>query len=151
VLIVDIDPERLRLARSFGAVPLQGDEASLTGAVAEATGGDMADVVIEASGNARATAMTTALVGHAGRIVLVGWNQGPVPIDTVTLMRKEAILMGSRNSFNAFPAVLQLLAGGIVDAGALITHRFDLGSAAEALEVLDGGREAVLKVLITAS
>jgi threonine dehydrogenase-like Zn-dependent dehydrogenase len=66
-------------------------------------------------------------------------------------MRKEAILMGSRNSFNAFPAVLQLLAGGIVDAGALITHRFDLGSAAEALEVLDGGREAVLKVLITAS
>jgi 2-desacetyl-2-hydroxyethyl bacteriochlorophyllide A dehydrogenase len=151
VLIVDIDPERLRLARSFGAVPLQGDEASLTGAVAEATGGDMADVVIEASGNARATAMTTALVGHAGRIVLVGWNQGPVPIDTVTLMRKEAILMGSRNSFNAFPAVLQLLAGGIVDAGALITHLFDLGSAAEALEVLDGGREAVLKVLITAS
>lgn len=151
VLVADIDPDRLQLAESFGALPLQGDEAALVARVAEVTGGDMADAVIEASGSARATAMTTALVGHAGRIVLVGWNQGPVEIDTVTLMRKEADLIGSRNSFNAFPAVLQLLAGGIVDPEELITHRFDLASTAEALDVLDRGRQPVMKVLITSS
>jgi threonine dehydrogenase-like Zn-dependent dehydrogenase len=109
----------------------------------------MAAVVFEASGNARATAATTAVVGHAGRIVLVGWNKGPVEVDTVTMMRKEVDLVGSRNSFNAFPAVLQLLSDGIVDPRGLITHRFDLSSTGEALDVLDQGRERAVKVLIT--
>jgi 2-desacetyl-2-hydroxyethyl bacteriochlorophyllide A dehydrogenase len=148
-LVVDVDADRLHLAESIGAVSLQGDEDALVDAVARATGRDMAAVVFEASGNARATAATTAVVGHAGRIVLVGWNKGPVEVDTVTMMRKEVDLVGSRNSFNAFPAVLQLLSDGIVDPRGLITHRFDLSSTGEALDVLDQGRERAVKVLIT--
>src|SRR3954447_2222946 len=85
-LVVDVDAERLRIAQALGATPLQGDEASLVAAVAEATGGELADVVFEATGNAACTLMTTALVAQAGRIVLIGWNKGPVTLDTVTLM-----------------------------------------------------------------
>jgi threonine dehydrogenase-like Zn-dependent dehydrogenase len=145
----DADPGRLQLARSVGATPLEGDAATLASLVGGATGGDMADAVFEVSGNARATAMTTDLVAHTGRIVLVGWNSGPVPLDTVALMRKEVDLVGSRNSFDAFPAVLQLLADGIVDPDALITHRFELAAASDALSILDAGREPAVKVLIT--
>ncbi|MBA3947969.1 MAG: alcohol dehydrogenase catalytic domain-containing protein [Herpetosiphonaceae bacterium] len=149
-LVIDIDSARLQIAQSLGAMPLQGDEQALTEAVAAATDGEMAGVVFEATGIASCTRMTTALVAQAGRIVLVGWNKGPVEVDTVALMRKEADLLGSRNSMNAFPAVLQLLADGVIDANVMITHRFGLTEAGAALELLNTGQENPLKILIEA-
>jgi L-gulonate 5-dehydrogenase len=148
--IVDVDADRLRRAEGLGAIPLQGDEAMLTRALADATDGDMADVVFEASGSPVATRTTTALAGHAANVVLVGWNRGPVEVDTVSLMRKELTVLGSRNSVNAFPAVLRLLADGLVDPTQLITHHFAFDDAAAALEVLDRNQGMVLKVVITA-
>ncbi len=149
-LVIDIDSARLRVAESLGATALQGDEQTLTKAVAAATGDEMAAVVFEATGIASCTRMTTALVAQAGRIVLIGWNKGPVEFDTVALMRKEAELLGSRNSVNAFPAVLQLLADGVIDAKVMITHRFGLTEAGAALELLNTGKENPLKILIEA-
>lgn len=149
-LVIDIDSARLQIAQSLGAMPLQGDEQALTEAVAAATDGEMAGVVFEATGIASCTRMTTALVAQAGRIVLIGWNKGPVEVDTVALMRKEADLLGSRNSMNAFPAVLQLLADGVIDANVMITHRFGLTEAGAALELLNTGQENPLKILIEA-
>jgi 2-desacetyl-2-hydroxyethyl bacteriochlorophyllide A dehydrogenase len=146
--VVDINLGRLAVAQAVGAMPLQGDEAALIDAVAQATGGEMADVVFEATGIAACTSMTTALVAHAGRIILIGWNKGPVEIDTVALMRKEVDLLGSRNSVNAFPAAIRILEDGIIDAQALITHRFSLDETGAALDVLDQGREHALKILI---
>jgi len=61
------------------------------------------------------TSMTTSLVAHAGRIVLIGWNKRLVEIDTVTLMPKEIDVRRSRNSDHAFPGALRLLAAGIID------------------------------------
>jgi 2-desacetyl-2-hydroxyethyl bacteriochlorophyllide A dehydrogenase len=147
-LVIDVDAGRLSVAQSLGATPLQGDEAALSEAVAQATGGEMAAVVFEATGVAACTRMTTALVGQAGKIVLIGWNKGPVEVDTVTLMRKEVDLLGSRNSLNAFPAVLRLLADGVVDANTMITHRFELAEAGAALDILDKGQENALKIVI---
>lgn len=149
-LVVDVDAGRLGVAEALGATPLQGDQRALTEAVAAATDGEMAGVVFEATGVAACTRMTTALVAQAGVIVLIGWNKGPVELDTVTLMRKEVDLVGSRNSVNAFPAVLRLLADGVVDAKTLITHRFDLADAGAALDLLDSGQDHALKILIEA-
>jgi len=149
-LVIDVDQSRLIVAHALGATPLQGDEGALTEAVAQATDGAMASVVFEATGNALCTRMTTTLVAHAGRIVLVGWNKGPVDIDTVTLMRKEIDVLGSRNSVNAFPAVLRLLADGVIDTNSLVTHRFGIRETKSALELLDAGQEHALKILINA-
>lgn len=149
-LVIDIDERRLAVAQALGATPLMGDERALTEAVARATGGELAGVVYEATGNAAATRMTTTLVAQAGRIVLIGWNKGPVEVDTVTLMRKEVDLLGSRNSVNAFPAVLRLLGDGVIDAETMITHRFPLADAGAALDMLDKGQENALKILIEA-
>ena len=147
--VVDVDADRLRMAKRQGALPIQGDEAALTRALSDATDGDLADVVFEASGSPIATRTTTALAGHGATVVLVGWNRGPVEVDTVTLMRKELTVLGSRNSVNAFPAVLRLLADGLVDPAHLITHHFAFDEAAAALEVLDRNQGMVLKVVIT--
>lgn len=147
-LVVDIDADRLRVAESIGAMPLRGDPSAIVEQVREATEGEFADTVFEASGNAGATRLSTEVVAHAGRVVLVGWNRGPVELDTVALMRKEVDLFGSRNSLNAFPAVLRLLNGGVINPAFLVTNRFGLAESATALELLDQGDGTVLKVLI---
>ncbi|MDQ3856076.1 MAG: alcohol dehydrogenase catalytic domain-containing protein [Chloroflexota bacterium] len=150
VLVVDVDPWRLRVAQELGATPVEGSLEAQAAAVAGATGGEMADVVFEATGNAACTRATTDLVAQAGRIVLVGWNKGPVEVDTVTLMRKEVDLLGSRNSAGAFPAVLRLLEDGVVEAGKMVTHRLALDEARQALELLGRSNERALKVLLGA-
>jgi L-gulonate 5-dehydrogenase len=149
-LVIDINAERLGRAAAAGAETLTGSERDVMEAVREVTGGEMAGVVFEATGNPRCTRLSTDLVGHGGHIVLIGWNRGPIEVDTVTLMRKEVDLLGSRNSLNAFPAVLHLLTRGVIDPSPLITHRFPLVETARALALLDGPEEA-LKILIVAA
>jgi threonine dehydrogenase-like Zn-dependent dehydrogenase len=144
VLIFDLDQSRLELAARLGAQPARDAET-----VARVTDGEMAAAVFEASGAPPAVRLTTDLVRSTGRIVLVGWSHGPVEVDTVALMRKEAELVGSRNSTGAFPPVLRLLEAGVVDTETMITHRFPFGGAPEALRMLDGG-EPALKAIISA-
>lgn len=150
VLVIDVDAGRLDVAQALGATPLRGDERVLNAAVGDATDGEMADVVFEATGVAACTRMTTTLVAQAGTIVLIGWNKGPVEIDTVTLIRKEVDLLGSRNSVNAFPPVLRLLADGIINAPTMITHCFGLDEAGTALDMLDRGEDNALKIVLEA-
>jgi L-gulonate 5-dehydrogenase len=145
-LVIDLDPVRLEVAASLGATPVNGRE-DVVEAVADATDGELAAAVFEATGSAAATRVTTDLVAPTGRIVLIGWNHGPVEFDTVTLMRKEAEVFTSRNSTGAFPPVLQLLADGAVDASVMVTHRLPFDRAPEGLRLLDEGTPA-LKVLI---
>jgi L-gulonate 5-dehydrogenase len=149
--VIDVDPARLEVAARLGAIALDGRRLDVAAEIAGATGGELADVVLEATGNAACTRQATDVIGHTGRIVLIGWNHGPVEFDTVTLMRKEAEVVGSRNSTGAFPPVLRLLAGGAIDADAMVTHRFGFADAPRALELLDRGGEGALKILIGAS
>jgi len=148
VFVIDIDAWRLEVAEALGAVTIRGDGGDPVDVVSDATGGETADVVFEATGNPACTRLTTELAGHASRIVLVGWNREPVDVDTVTLMRKELDLLGSRNSASEFPSVLRVLSAGAVNAGTVITQRFSLGESVQALELLDDPTESALKVII---
>lgn len=146
-LVADLDRSRLELAERLGAVALPGDPAAQVDAVASATDGDLAACVFDATGSPGCVRLATDLVRPTGRIVLVGWSHGPVEVDTVSLMRKEAELVGSRNSTGAFPAVLRLLEDGVVDADTMITHRMPFEQAPRALELLDGGAHS-LKIVV---
>ena len=147
-LVADLDRTRLNLAERLGALALPGDAAAQADAVARATDGELAACVFDATGAPACVRLATDLVRPTGRIVLVGWSHGPVEVDTVSLMRKEAELVGSRNSTGAFPAVLRLLEDGVIDAGTMVTHRFPFEQTPQALDLLDRG-EPSLKLLIT--
>lgn len=146
-VVVDLDRSRLERAEAVGATPVSGDAEAQVRAVSAATGGALAAVVFEATGAPACVRLTPEVVRATGRIVLIGWSHGPVEIDTVTLMRKEAELVGSRNSTGAFPPVLQLLADGVVDPTVMITHRFAFEEGADAVRLLDSG-EPTVKVVV---
>lgn len=146
VIVADKDTFRLDKASQIGAIPVPLENVEKT--LRSETGGDMADVVFEATGHPSCTLLTTEFVGYTGRIVLIGWNEGPTPIDTVTLMRKEAELVTSRNSNNAFVPVIRMLSHGMVDPEILITHRFPMTEIGTALDLLDLGYEPSLKIVL---
>ncbi|MFI5589501.1 zinc-binding dehydrogenase [Amycolatopsis sp. NPDC051758] len=78
IIVVDKEPARLDAAKSFGVdVSVQPGEAAA--AVAEASGGLGADVVIEAVGIPETFELCTKLVRPGGHVANVGVHGAPAP------------------------------------------------------------------------
>lgn len=155
-MVVDVRADRLEVALRLGANAVydvsgwkgEGTDPGLIAAVKEWTGGEMAHVAIEASGHPASMTAAVDCLAHCGRISMVGWNQGPVVVDTVQLMRKEADVYGSRNSTRMFPRALEVLQGGHVDVAAMITHRMPLADARAALELMKDPQSGAVKIVL---
>jgi L-iditol 2-dehydrogenase len=129
VTITDVSEARLELARRTGATrALQpGEEV-----------GEV-DALIECSGHPAALASGIAAVRPAGTAVVVG--MGPEEDATVPLsliQNREIWLTGTFRYANTYPTAIALSASGRVDLEAIITGRFGLGDAEDALRA---GRE----------
>lgn len=121
-IVVDPVRERLERAKSLGVPhvidPVSEDAIAL---IREITGGRMAEVVIEASGDARAVRNSIDYVAYSGRISFVGYSKADTPMPTSLFTKKELTIYGSRNSVGMFPESLRLIAEGKVDVSALLT------------------------------
>ena len=79
--------------------------------VNELTGGDGADVVIEAVGLPATFTQAIDLACFAGRVVYIGYSKAPVTYDTKYFNMKELDIHGSRNAtIDDFKAVIAYLA-----------------------------------------
>lgn len=138
---------RLDAARSLGATALPADGQEST-AILEATGGRGVDVAFEVAGENEAveTAVTSARPG--GRVVLVG-----IPTDdrtsftASTARRKGLALQLVRRMKHTYPRAMRLVESGQVELGLLVTHRFPLEAAAQALSCAQ--RREGIKVIVT--
>ena len=121
-IVVDPVRERLERARSLGVAhvidPVGEDAVAKIRAI---TGGRMAEVVIEASGDTRAVRNSVDYVSYAGRISFVGYSKSDTPMPTSLFTKKELTIYGSRNSVGMFPESLRLIAEGKIDVSALLT------------------------------
>jgi (R,R)-butanediol dehydrogenase/meso-butanediol dehydrogenase/diacetyl reductase len=96
VVAVDTDPQRLESARLLGASHvLRADDPDLVHRIRAATGGDGADVVLEASGKQPALDAALASAGRGGRIVAVGIHAQPPTLDLRSLTHRELELVGT--------------------------------------------------------
>ena len=125
-IMVDPVEARLHFAQKLGVRQTVNPARTHAAEAIEAiTGGRMAEAVIEASGNAVAIRSSLDYVSYAGRIALVGWPKSEVPLPTALFTKKELDVVGSRNSFQAFPESISLIAAGKVDVAAIITQAID--------------------------
>ncbi|GAA1085212.1 L-idonate 5-dehydrogenase [Pseudonocardia alni] len=126
VLAADLDPGSLAVARAMGA-----DE------VVDASAAplpDEVDVVVEASGAPSALGPVLRACVRGGTVVQVGNLPGaPVPAVLGDLVTREITWVGSFR-FVEIADALDALAGG-VDVGPVVSHRFDLADAGEAMAV----------------
>jgi len=141
VIVADTRPDALDRAKALGATrTVHVGEESLAEVVAELTDGRMADVTFECTGTAGALQTLGEVTRMSGKLVLVGFHQGPprpVPLGYWNWMAYDI-----RNAhFRDVPTILagmrtglRLLSAGVLDLGRHVTHRFELADIAEAFD-----------------
>jgi alcohol dehydrogenase len=147
LLAVDGVPGRRELAGRLGAEPVAPEDAAE--AVAAATGGLGADVVVEAAGSPGALDASLRLARGRGVVSVVGAHFEPdYPLDNGLMFERELTLRFSIGDSAADgPALLRRLAARELDPTPVVTHRMALADAAEAYRLFDS-REATKVVLV---
>jgi (R,R)-butanediol dehydrogenase/meso-butanediol dehydrogenase/diacetyl reductase len=96
LIAIDLDDERLATAAALGAtLTVNAGRADATRAVLDATGGQGAHVVIEATGAPASPAAAVAMVRRGGGIVIVGLQPGPAQVDLFAVSTREVDLHGT--------------------------------------------------------
>jgi (R,R)-butanediol dehydrogenase/meso-butanediol dehydrogenase/diacetyl reductase len=124
VIAVDVDRRRLEIAERLGAATVVDARTDDVAAVVRSlTGGDGADLVIEAAGKPAGLQSALACVRRGGRVALVGLHAGPVELDLHRLVVNEVELVTSNGLVcrTDLPAALGLLAAS--DVASIVTGR----------------------------
>ena len=90
LIALDIDEDRLATARTLGAsAVIDARGQALDALILGGTGGEGADVVIEASGTAEAPGAATRAARRGGRVLIVGLQAAPREVDLLSLTVRE--------------------------------------------------------------
>jgi len=134
---------RLEAAKALGAVPLESQRVDVVEAVREATGGRMADLVVDlAPGDGDGLRTALALAAKGGVVLFAATKHGQVPVEAVSepVVRKGLVVKGVRGrDYEAVDEALDLLASRRLPLDRLRTHRFALEDTDRALRVQGGG------------
>jgi L-iditol 2-dehydrogenase len=155
LIVADTRPDALERARALGATRtvLVGEE-DLAEVVAGLTDGRLADVCIECTGSQAALESAGAVTRMSGKLVLVGFHQGPAR--TIPLGWWNWMAFDIRNAhFREVSTILhgmevgtRLLRAGIVDLAPHVTHRFELADISEAFDTALAKPEGFVKATV---
>lgn len=155
VIVADTRRDALDRALALGAThTVQVGEEDLAQAVADLTGGRLADVCIECTGSQSALESAGTVTRMSGKLVLVGFHQGPprsIPLGYWNWMAYDV-----RNAhFREMSTILRgmevgsrLLGAGTVDLSAHVTHRFELADIADAFDTALAKPEGFVKATV---
>jgi threonine dehydrogenase-like Zn-dependent dehydrogenase len=141
VIAVDVDLERLELARSLGAeVVVNPNEADPILVIQDLTHGEGADATLDCSGSATARAQCVRSARVFGRACFVG-EGGTVTLEpSPDIIHRHLTLYGSWTfSTVGLAECAQFVVDRRVALDRLITHRFPLDRAADAFRLFDAG------------
>ncbi|MBB6480689.1 zinc-binding alcohol dehydrogenase family protein [Spirochaeta isovalerica] len=152
VIAVDLDDDKLETARICGAAHvINTSKLELEAEVAKLTGGEGADVVIEAIGLPATYRAAIDIVAFTGRVVYIGYAKEDVPFTTKYFVAKELDIRGSRNAApEDFSAVIETLKSGSVPVEKIITHRYPLQEADAAFKRWAENPGNVIKMILEA-
>lgn len=135
----------LRMGANVVATPEEAGQA-----VAEFTGGQGADLVVECVGQPSTLRQSVELAGPGGTVLVFGTVAGSTDMPTYQWYFKELTIVNSRAArARDYDRAVQLAAEGVLDLGPLVTGRFPLTEAAKAFDACGSGEQ--LKVMLQVS
>jgi alcohol dehydrogenase len=152
VIAIDLDDNRLQLAKSFGASDAVNSGADdWRGQVLAMTDDGLGvDVAIEAVGIPATFQMCTSLIRPGGAVANVGVHGGPVELDLQDLWIKDVSITTGLVSATTTPMLLKLVAQGKLAPEKFVTHRFTLDQMIGAYDTFGRAAETkAMKVAIT--
>ncbi len=145
IVVVDRNPEALKLAESLGADHTVVADGTHVQAVADLTGGAGADVVLDFVAEQGAEHDGWAMTRRAGSYFVIGYG-GTVRIPTLDIISTERNIVGNIvGTYNELAELMALAQAGKVT---LHTRTYPLTAAADALADLDAGRVRGRAILV---
>ncbi len=145
IVVVDRNPDALKLASQIGAHHTVVADGSQVEAVRELTGGRGAEVVLDFVAEQGAEADGWAMTGGGGSYFVIGYG-GTVQVPTLDIITTERNIIGNIvGTYNDLAELMALAEGGRVT---LHTRTYPLDSAAEAFADLDAGRVRGRAILV---
>ncbi|PVD52952.1 sorbitol dehydrogenase [Terrimonas sp.] len=152
VYALDVSDYKTGIAKKVGVkAAINGATQDVAAAIADLTGGDGPDVVIEAVGSYDTYKLAVELVSYTGRVVYIGYSKKPVDYNTGTFVRKEIEIFGSRNCLGDFPEVIRYLESGKFPAEAVISKTVSLQDSGDALKGWAENRGNITKIMVDLS
>jgi len=139
LIVMDVNEQRLQFCRStLGIIhtinPLKDNALE---SMKEITKGDMANVVIDATGNLKAINNGFQFIAHGGRYVLIGLQKGDISFSHPEFHKREATLMSSRNALKSdFEYVINTIKEGSINPLQFITDRINFDQLTTQFEPL---------------
>ena len=132
VFLVGTKDNRLQFGPAYGAdVMIHTGRDNVAERILEETGGRGADIVIEASGTARAMMDSTKILKKAGTLLIYGvFGGGPVQVDVQAVQQFELTVLGSCGS--DYHMAIKLIESGKIPVKELVSHTFNLEELVEA-------------------
>jgi 2-desacetyl-2-hydroxyethyl bacteriochlorophyllide A dehydrogenase len=151
VYAVDINPDRLRLAETYGAIPVNATEGDPVAELRELTDGKGVDVALELIGLPLTMQQAVQSLAVFGRAGLVGLTDKPLEIyPYVELLGREAEVIGcSDHLLHEMPLLLEYARRGMLDLSEVVTRTVGLEAGVinetlDALERFGGGVRTVI-------
>jgi NAD+-dependent secondary alcohol dehydrogenase Adh1 len=145
IIVVDRNPDALKLARQLGADHIVIADGNQVAAVAELTGGAGAEVVLDFVAEQGAEHDGWAMTGRAGSYFVIGYG-GTVQVPTLDIISTERNIIG--NIVGAYNELAELMALAQAGKVTLHTRTYPLAAAAGALADLDAGRVRGRAILV---
>ncbi len=148
VLAIDTVPQRLELARSFGATAVHLTEENPREQAKLLTDGRGVDATIDAVGHPDALDLAIRLARRAGTVVAIGVYAEPCQVHMGLVWIKALTLRsGHANVIAHVDRVLGMLDAGALDPSPLVTHHMPLDDAPDAYALYD--RREAMKIVLT--
>ena len=137
---MDVIQKRLDLAKKLGAKRVINGKEQDTVAVlrsGELYGDHGVDLVFEAAGSAFTAQQAVQIVARGGKIMMVGTQSQPVPIDFLKINREVTIQTAFRYC-NNFPQTIEAIATGKFNVKEMVTNIYDYKDVQNAfMEAID--------------
>jgi len=143
VTVLDLAPDRLRLAKRMGA-------ARVIHCARGAAPFGRCDVVIEAVGVAATLNQAVRLARRGGQVVVLGMSQREIPLDMFDIVAREIRLEGSFNyNLQEFARIVGMLPSLRTHLDRVVSHRVPLEHGVDMFRRLAQGEAGMCKVILT--
>ncbi|GEO26490.1 sorbitol dehydrogenase [Alicyclobacillus acidoterrestris] len=150
IIVTDLEPIRLKAAMHLGAsFAINVRNQDPVQAIRRLTDGVGVDVVLETAGNPEALRASVASARRGGKVAIVGLPAtDDIALDIPSIVDNEIDIYGVFRYANTYARGIQILSSGIADVKSIVTDRFPLVAAQEAMERARTNRSGSLKVMV---
>ena len=145
IIVVDRNPDALKLASQLGAAHTVAADGSHVDAVKDLTGGAGAEVVLDFVAEQGAEKVGLAMTRRAGSYFVIGYG-GTVQIPTLDIISTERNIIG--NIVGTYTDLAELMVLAQAGKVTLHTKTYPLDAAVEAIGDLDAGRVRGRAILV---